>query len=308
MKSHKRVTVVIPCYNAARYLGAAIESALHQSHVPAEVLVIDDGSTDQSAVVAGSFGPPVRVILQSNRGESVARNRGIEEAQGDWIAFLDADDLWLPDKLARQLAVAGPDVVCVHTNYYTFGTRRKLFAFSDVPPAELYSLERFFLRRSPLGPSTIMVPKWLPARFPDWTQYAEDIVYFVEVARLGTIVLVPEFLTAVRCHRASQSTVPGIVARWHTTFDEWLRRNACELDPQMVQSLRRRMLEQLVHQAFRAHYEGNADAFRLLRDHLVHYDGDVAVQRLLHETLPPRWYYELRRGLGKLSAHWSRAA
>ena len=97
-----RVTVVIPCFNAARFLRETLESALNQSHAPIEVLVIDDGSTDQSAAIAASYGPPVRVISQTNQGESVARNRGIEEARGSWIAFLDADDIWLPEKLERQ--------------------------------------------------------------------------------------------------------------------------------------------------------------------------------------------------------------
>ena len=93
------VTVIIPCYNGAAYLREAIDSALDQTHPPLEVIVIDDGSTDDSAAIAESYGPPVCVIRQENQGESVARNRGIDEAKGDWVAFLDADDLWKPTKL-----------------------------------------------------------------------------------------------------------------------------------------------------------------------------------------------------------------
>jgi len=302
------VTVVIPCYNGAAYLGAAIESALAQTHAPLEVLVIDDGSTDRSLDLARSYGPPVRVISQSNQGESVARNRGIDEARGDWIAFLDADDVWRPQKLQRQLAMTAADVLGVHTNFYLFGARNKLFEFSHIPVAERYSLERFFLGRSPLAPSTIMVPKWLPVRFPVWTKYAEDTVYFVEIARLGRIVLVPEYLTGVRCHDASQSRARGIVALWHATFTTWLQQHAGELDPQRVKSLQHRMLELVVHRAFQAYYRDDLEVYRLLCDYLRQFDGDAAVQTLLHRPVPPQWYYKLRRGLGKLHSSRSRAA
>jgi len=78
--------------------------------------VIDDGSSDNSAEIAAAFGPPVRVLRQPNQGESVARNRGMEEARGSWIAFLDADDLWRPRKLESQLALVDDGVVAVHTN------------------------------------------------------------------------------------------------------------------------------------------------------------------------------------------------
>lgn len=87
------VSVIIPCYNGARFVGTTIESALQQTHSPSEIIVIDDGSTDDSAAIAASYGPPVRVIQQPNQGESVARNVGIAAAQGHYIAFLDADDL-----------------------------------------------------------------------------------------------------------------------------------------------------------------------------------------------------------------------
>src|SRR5687767_2043013 len=96
------VTVVIPCYNGAAYLRTTIASVLSQTALPREVLIIDDGSTDNSAEVARSFGSAVKVISQENRGLSGARNRGIEEAQGEWVAFLDADDVWMPNKLEHQ--------------------------------------------------------------------------------------------------------------------------------------------------------------------------------------------------------------
>lgn len=97
------VSAVIPAFDSAATLDAAIRSVLDQEHPVCEVVVVDDGSRDGSAALAESFGEPVRCIRQENAGAAAARNRGIRVARGDWIAFLDSDDVWLPGRLARQL-------------------------------------------------------------------------------------------------------------------------------------------------------------------------------------------------------------
>lgn len=96
------VSVVIPVKDGARYLAEAIESVLAQTRPPSEVLVVDDGSSDGSVLVAESFGGPVRCLVQQAAGVGAARNRGVAEARGPLLAFLDADDLWLRDKLELQ--------------------------------------------------------------------------------------------------------------------------------------------------------------------------------------------------------------
>ena len=99
------VSVIIPTYNRAAYLEAAVRSVLAQTHRPAEVIIVDDGSTDGTAEFCMSFSEPVRYIRQENAGVSAARNRGIREAKGEYLAFLDSDDTWHPTKLETQLAV-----------------------------------------------------------------------------------------------------------------------------------------------------------------------------------------------------------
>jgi GT2 family glycosyltransferase len=99
------VSVVIPTYNRAHWLRAAICSAVQQSHRPLEILVVDDGSTDETKELCAQFGPLVRHIPQEHGGAAVARNRGLREARGEYIAFLDSDDLWEPSKLQIHLAV-----------------------------------------------------------------------------------------------------------------------------------------------------------------------------------------------------------
>lgn len=93
-------SVIIAVYNGAKTLGRAIDSVLAQTHPPYEVIVVDDGSTDDSASIASRYGPPVKVLRQSNRGVAAARNNGVTAAEGKWVAFLDADDYYYPDRLA----------------------------------------------------------------------------------------------------------------------------------------------------------------------------------------------------------------
>ncbi len=113
-----RVSVVLPMYNRAAYVAEAIASVYAQTSPVADVVVVDDGSTDESvAVVERVARPGLSIVRQSNRGIGAARNRGIAAATGDWIAFIDSDDLWEPDKLARQLAAGagdGADLVFGH--------------------------------------------------------------------------------------------------------------------------------------------------------------------------------------------------
>jgi len=104
-----RVSVIIPAFNAARFLRAAIESVLFQSVAAQEIIVVDDGSSDPTLNVAKSFGDRLKVFSRPHLGGSQALNFGIENAAGEAIAFLDADDLWARDKLQLQMAALGRD-------------------------------------------------------------------------------------------------------------------------------------------------------------------------------------------------------
>jgi len=100
----RSISVVIPTYNRAALLGRAVESALAQTVAPLEILIVDDGSTDNTTDLCGAWGAPVRYIKTPNGGVAKARNVGIAEARGEWVALLDSDDEWEPDKLAAQCA------------------------------------------------------------------------------------------------------------------------------------------------------------------------------------------------------------
>lgn len=115
------VSVVIPAFNAERYLGQALESVFAQTCAPLEVIVVDDGSTDATLEVAAQFA--VRVLPQAHAGITASRNAGLQAAHGTWLTFLDADDLWLPTKLERQLEVLNraPEVELVSCRVEQFG-------------------------------------------------------------------------------------------------------------------------------------------------------------------------------------------
>ena len=97
------VSVIIPTFNRSRLVAEAVASALAQEAVALEVIVVDDGSEDDTPTVLTSLGVAVRPVFQAHAGVSAARNTGIRMARGEWLAFLDSDDLWLPQKLQKQL-------------------------------------------------------------------------------------------------------------------------------------------------------------------------------------------------------------
>lgn len=105
----KLVSTVIPVYNDARYVCGAVESALAQTYPAHEVIVVNDGSVDNTEAVLSPYGDRIRHIVQPHKGLSAARNRGIREARGEVVAFLDADDRWLPQKIEKQIALLESD-------------------------------------------------------------------------------------------------------------------------------------------------------------------------------------------------------
>lgn len=101
---NNKISIIIPVFNTEKYLAEAIESVLSQTLKPTEIIVVDDGSTDKSVEIARQFEPLVRIISQANKGVGAARNVGIQETSGDFLAFLDADDFWTENKLEIQLS------------------------------------------------------------------------------------------------------------------------------------------------------------------------------------------------------------
>jgi glycosyltransferase involved in cell wall biosynthesis len=202
--SRLTVSTIVPVYNAARYLRATLESAVAQTLPPLEIIVVDDGSTDESAVVARGF-REVRCLQQPNQGCAAARNRGVAAARGDLLAFLDADDLWTADKLAVQVAymTAHPEVG------YTLA-RQELFleAGARRPPA----IRPEHLEHDQVGylPSTLVVRRPVFDRIGgfDITQkISSDVDWFLRAKDLDVpMAVLPQVLVRRRIHDANLST------------------------------------------------------------------------------------------------------
>jgi glycosyltransferase involved in cell wall biosynthesis len=143
------VSIIIPCYNQARYLPDALESILAQTLNNWECIVVDDGSPDDTCEVAFSYvqrDPRIRLVSQENRGLSGARNRGLMESKGEWIQFLDADDLIAPEKLELQVAAlklsSRPGVSYTDYRYCPEGDTTKTATRDDLPPPRFIQKRR----------------------------------------------------------------------------------------------------------------------------------------------------------------------
>lgn len=122
MSSRALVSVVIPNHNYGRFVGAAVESVLNQDYRPMEVIVVDNGSTDDSLERLTAFGDRIKVIAQDDHGQAGSRNRGLQESQGEFVALLDADDTWKQGKLSRQMPLfRSPSVGLVYSSITVCG-------------------------------------------------------------------------------------------------------------------------------------------------------------------------------------------
>ena len=294
------VSVVIPCYNCAAYLASAIESALEQTRPALEIIVVDDGSADESPEIARSYGSPVRVVSQSNRGVSAARNRAIDLASGDWIGFLDADDVWAPDKLERQLEAvrSRPEVVCVFTDFYSFGPNRErqLERRPDHTSAPNH-LARMLCEYSILPSTALVRASALDGlRFPVGVTDSEDMIFFVELRKRGPFLRVPEPLVDYRILPSSAVRQAGHNLRSVRARLDYLRHHADEYSVAERRMVRRHLAEVLVAGHSRALWRDRdpamVRAYRRMFEEVR--PPDMSAPPEFRRRLYPRWMYRIR--------------
>jgi glycosyltransferase involved in cell wall biosynthesis len=214
--SRPSVSVVVPAFNASSFITEALDSVFAQSAVPRQVIVVDDGSLDGTAdKVRGRYGADVTVLQQSNAGPAAARNRGIAEANCDFIAFLDADDLWTPDKISRQIEFLnahpecglicsdmvdfGPDGDEGQSHFEKHGLGRNFFG------DDTYVKDPFakILSNNFISTPTVIARRGLVQEsggFPEPFRYAEDYLLWLQLARQTVVGYQPAIFVRRRRH------------------------------------------------------------------------------------------------------------
>lgn len=216
------VSVVIPAYNCADCLARAIDSVLQQTYSRIECIVVDDGSTDSTAAVANSYDHTVKLIHQANSGASAARNRGIKQAAGELIAFLDADDCWHPSKVEKQVKLLQdhPEVVLVSTDFKTYTPEQSSEASAGITMepyssgiCEIHSDFLPLFRDPYLGTPSVMV-RTQRARevegFDITLPVAEDVDFYFKVCAGRGYARIKQALTIIHQRGGSLTrTLPG---------------------------------------------------------------------------------------------------
>lgn len=235
-RSEPRVSVVIPAYNVEGKVEETIEAVAAQTYRDFELIVVDDGSTDTTPAVlerCAAKWPWMSWLRQDNAGASVARNAGVKHARGEYIALLDADDLWLPEKLAEQMPLFDlaptPDVVYADKMDFPDALRHgDRTLFQQKPPARGWILPQYFMGNFILTSSAVVrkAAYNAVAGFDPDLRFVEDVDFFMRLAEHHRFDYVDKVLVRYRLHPASESRRDAVDNQRGDlkVFDYWVER------------------------------------------------------------------------------------
>jgi glycosyltransferase involved in cell wall biosynthesis len=223
------ISIIIPVFNGERYLSETIDSVLNQSYRPIDVVILDDGSTDNSADIAKRYLPSIKYYYQPNGGIASALNQGISRSEGEYLSFLDADDLWLPDKLALQIKALETDP----TIDMVFGHMRQFFSpdLEDTMKANIVLIDgimpsyfkgTMLIRRESFFRAGLFDTRWHLGDFIDW--------YLKSLEKGLKSFMMPDFFMERRIHNSNM----GITQRRFQS--DYLRILKASLDRRRQQS------------------------------------------------------------------------
>jgi glycosyltransferase involved in cell wall biosynthesis len=212
--SNSLVSVIIPVYNAERYLAATLASVFNQTYSDYEVICVDDGSTDGSMSVLERYGNRLKIVQQPNSGPSVARNTGAWHAQGRYLSFLDADDLWYRRKLELQVYAleTRADAVLVHSDYDVINEKGELLQRGAGQSARTATQDDWVSQL--LGPQAWILPSLITVRrdaferiggFDTELRFDEEADLCLRIRTQGEVLFINEAGVAYRQHAASRS-------------------------------------------------------------------------------------------------------
>jgi glycosyltransferase involved in cell wall biosynthesis len=298
-----RVSVVVPIYNRAELIKETVESVLSQTVPVHEIIVVDDGSTDSTCERVRAYGNRVVLLHQDHCGSAAARNRGLARATGEWIAFLDSDDVWAPPKIERQLQYLDRHPQCgfVHTGYYEFGDRRRVVAGPSHFVSGDQRVEHLLFAERWICTSSALVRRNIPVTFHEWALRSQDIIFFAEVLNAGVeFGYVDEALVGYRLHarsanREAGSQLCGLEAQWRWVLE------AFERQPEEQRRLRHNLLTKVVDALHHARSTREWPRYWEWRGWLEdHWPSDLPMPESLDERIYAPVLYEVKDRVEKL--------
>jgi len=232
MDSDRKVSVIIPNYNYAQFVSQAIDSALNQTYSNIEVIVVNNGSTDDSIETLRKYGNRIYLVDQENLGQSRARESGLAKATGDYIAFLDADDIWEPSKIAKQIRLFGPKTELIYCGIARFSENDQMFVSTHMPqfkgPCAAAFISNPGVSIVLSGESTAIFTRGLLEKvggFDPNLNSAAGWDFFRRCSKITEFDFVSEALTKYRIHDSNMSnnsmiTIPDIRHAYKKLFED----------------------------------------------------------------------------------------
>lgn len=211
---NKLVSVIITNYNYGEYIGTAIESALIQDYKPIEIIVVDDGSSDNSIEIISTYLPKIKLLQKVNGGVSSARNLGIENSLGSYVAFLDADDFWDKNKISQQIRnLEDSKTLLNYCGIRFFSENKTDIHFSEEKrDGNFYEYFLDYPSRTPFPPSSVLMSIELAQAVGEWDinlmRAAEDWDYFRRAAKFSDFSYTNQILVSHREHPYSLTSGP----------------------------------------------------------------------------------------------------
>jgi glycosyltransferase involved in cell wall biosynthesis len=286
------VSVVIPYYNRAEWLWLAVESVLAQTFRDFEIIVVDDGSEEEPRLHERFTDARIRYVRQEHRGASSARNHGLRLATGKYVAFLDADDVFLPEKLLVQVAQmdAHPGIALSHTSYVRIDTMGR--RLEEIPAGRFRGrVYPDILLQCPIATPTVMVRRATldeqRLRFEESVSIGEDIILWIDLARHHSVFGIDQPLTKVRMHGKNADSDPE--SQYRGRLD--ILRHAFRKDPTFSMLYRRRAFAGVCSETGQFFLElgDQKKALRYFGRGLIYWPADLrSLSIVVRLALPPR--------------------
>ena len=278
------ISVIMPCFNAEKYLREAVESVLGQTYTNIELIIVDDGSTDNSIDIARSYGDRIILVRQNNKGPYPARNKGLMISNGKFVAFLDADDYWRADCLEKlQLTLCNSSAVLAYCGWQNVGFEGGGGEPYIPPDYELGNKAELFLRHA--APWPIHAALIRRSALEEVGGFSEryfscmDYDLWLRMATSRYIKRVNETLVFYRHHSADQITSK----KWEQAKNAWLvKRNFIKQHPELVSDILPSTLKQLV------------DGELLLRAYEAYWIRDLTSARRIFRMVSRTGYWRLK--------------